>query len=179
MKKTKTLITTILIAVSAVCSTGFANESIREKMLGTWKLSEYFDASDLREFSNDPIMSEAEMTIKGTVDYHRGGKYNSEARFTLRMNTTEGEISLKFMMRESGEWTLYSHGKELTETTVDATFAPLDDFTKFLLEESPGLAASLKPIRGETSTSKILSISDRLLEIETDDPKLHFVLKKH
>lgn len=93
-----------------------------------------------------------EMTVKGTLVYHRGGKCNGEARISYRVRTSEGEDSFRFHCEETDDWELHSSGREIVETAVDFTFTPLDELSKSFPEASPETAASMKPIKGEFST---------------------------
>ncbi len=123
---------------------------------------------------------EIEIAIKGMLTYHRGGKYNSNSTMTMRIKTVEGEIALKVLAIDAGEWSLHNDGKELVATSIDGTITPLDELTENILAQSPALGALMKPVKGLTSTSQILSISDKLMEVQEKGTNITFIAsKKH
>lgn len=171
----------VVLILPPLLLTGCGQSSVENEILGTWDVSVFWSNEDFVKFSKEPMPDgvEMEMTAKGTVVYHRGGKYNAEGKMTIRLRTPEGEISFRFYTKEAGEWELHASGKQIVETTVDSTFTPLDELSKSFLEESPEMAASMKPVKGESTTSKILSISDSVMQIQLqEEPYLKLTLNR-
>lgn len=168
----------ILLIFSGMLS-GCEDNFAKQKLYGTWNISAFFSNADIKKFSEEPIPDEVEieMTMKGTQSYHKGGKYSGEGEITVRFKTDEGEIPLRFFTKDAGEWSLHGD-RELVETTTDSIFTPLDETTEVFLKESPELAASLRPVKGETTTSRILSISDTVMEIQEEESKITITLNK-
>ena len=160
----------VALTLSPLLFAGCGQNSVENKIIGTWEMSAYFTHQDIAKIAEEPMPDgvEMEMTLKGTQRYHRGGKYDGEGTLTMRFRMADGEISFRFYLKDAGEWELHSGGKEIVETTVDATLTPLDEPSKTFLEESPEFSASMTPIKGETSTTTILSLSDSIMEIEDD-----------
>lgn len=180
MKIAKSTFYLLHLFILSILLSGCGDNSVENKMYGTWEVSAFFSNADFEKFSEEPIPDgvEVEMTIQGTQKYHKGGKYNFEGEVTMRMKSAEGEIPLKFYIKNAGEWSLHASGKELVETTTDGTFTALDELTEAFLKESPELAASFKPIKGETETSRILSISETVMEIQEDETKITLTMNK-
>jgi len=180
MRKTKSIFYLLNLLIGLILLSGCGSNSVEDKMYGTWEISALFSNADFRKLSEEPIPDEVEieMTVKGTQSYHKGGKYNGEGEITIRFKTAEGEIPLRFFMKDAGEWSLHDNGKELVETTTDGFLTPLDELTETFLKESPEMAASIRPVKGETTTSQILSISDTLMEIKDDELKIKITMSK-
>jgi len=180
MKTTKSPFYLLTLLIISILLSGCGRNSVEDKMYGTWEISAFFSNADVRKFSEEPIPDdvEIEMTIKGTQSYHKGGKYSGDAEITMRFRTDEGEIPLKFYIKDAGDWSLHANGKELVETSSDAAFTALDKLTEAFLKDSPEIAASFKPVKGETTTSHILSISETVMEIEEDESKITLTMKK-
>ena len=171
----------LVLILPSLLLTGCGQSSVESQILGTWDVSAFFSNEDFVKFSEEPIPDgvEMEITMKGTQVYHQGGKYNGEGRMTFRVRTSEGEVSFRFYLKEAGEWELHSSGKQIVETTVDSTFTPLDELSRNFLEESPEMAASMKPIRGESSTLTILSISDSVMQMQLqEEPQLKLTMSR-
>ena len=179
-KINETIFCRIWVLLVAALLAGCGQQSTENKIYGTWEISAFFSNADFGKFSKEPIPEgvEVEMTMKGTQGYHKGGKYSGEAKITLRIRTTDGEIPLRFFVKDAGEWSLHSNGKELVETTTDGTFTPLDELTTNFLKLSPEFSASLKPIKGKTTTTSILSISETIMEVQENESKIKFTLNK-
>lgn len=180
MKIAKSVFFLLHLFIFSILLAGCDDNSSEKKMYGTWEISAFFSNSDVKKLSEEPIPDgvEMEMTLQGTQSYHKGGKYSGEAEFTIRIKTAEGEIPLKFFIKDAGEWSLHASGKELVETSVDGTFTPLDELTKAFLKESPEFAALFEPVKGETTTSRILSISETVMEIQENESKITLTMNK-
>ena len=157
-------------------------KSVEDKMYGTWEGSAFFSTADVKELSEEPIPYgvEIEITMKKTDRYQKGGKYSGEYEITMRIRADGNEIPLRFYAKDSGDWSLHANGKELVQTSSGGTVTALDDLTKSFLKESPEAAsfAPVAPVKGGTSTSHILSISDTLMEIEDDEFGVSLIMKK-
>lgn len=178
IKKSILYATWILLIITSLVNCG--QNTAENKMYGTWEMLVFISSADFRQFSEEPFPEgmEMEMTIKGTQSYLKDGKYSGESEVTLKIITPKSEISLRGRVEDVGEWSLHDNGKELVETSTDGTFTPLDEVTGNFLKESPEVAAFFKPVKGETITSQILSISESTMEIQLNEPKLKLILNK-
>jgi|TARA_B100001971_G_C18063126_1_gene469056 hypothetical protein len=117
-----------------------------------------------------------EVIFSGTQSYHKGGKCNGYGEFTFRFKTPDGENSLNFLTKTAGTWSL--HGNEIVETIEDGVVTPLNESAKSFLNKSPEFAALFQPIRGETTTSIILAISNTSMVLQLSEPKITLTLNK-
>lgn len=180
MKTTKSIFYLLNLFIVLALFSGCGGNPVENKMYGTWEISDSLSNSDFRKLSKEPLPDELkiEMAMEGTHSYHKGGKYNEEGEVTVRLKTSEGEIPLRLFMRDSGEWSLHANGEELVETTTEGILTPLDELTKEFLKESPEIARLLKPIKGETITYRILSITDTTMKIQEDESKFKLSMSK-
>lgn len=171
MKKVKITLFASLVLVTLVLINGCWNNNLDEgKIYGTWEYTHSVDNKYFQKNSKEPIPKDLEMNmeIKGAQSYHKGGIYNAIAELTLKYKTIQGEASFRYIIKDAGEWRLYNDGKELVQTSVDGTFAPLDKISDDFLKDVPAIAALLQPIKGATATSRIFIASDNIMEVRTD-----------
>jgi hypothetical protein len=181
MKRNRKLALLISIVILAsLFFTACKKEDIENKMYGAWNISTYFSNEDILKLSEEPLPEgmKMEITLKGTQTYHRGGKYSGEAEWTLRYFNPDGEVSLRFFVKDAGEWSLHSDGLELVETSTGSSNIPLDEITASFLKEVPEFTTFINSVKGETWSSKIVSITDTSLQLELDDPKIRMTLTK-
>lgn len=149
-----------------------------DTVLGNWQFSMTMLPADFRKQSNEPIPEGVEITMEGngTQQFHRGGNYSGEGSMTYRIESPDGNIKLKFMLRDVGTWNI--NGDKITQTTTDGSIIPMDEITKSTLKQSPEVAEVFRPIKGSTVTSTILSIDEREMIIQDDNSKLKVTYTK-
>jgi hypothetical protein len=159
---------------------GCGGYSVEHKLYGTWDCSAFLSYADVRQLSEEPMPDgeEMEITFKGVTTYHKGGRYSGDGEFAIRIKTIDGELPLRFYVRDAGEWRLHSDGKELVESSFDMVITPFDELTETFFKESADLAAFFQPVRGETTTSRILSISDTVMVAEENRSKITVTCNK-
>lgn len=180
MKTAKSTFYLLNLLITSILLSGCGDNSIENKMYGTWDgtvslANDYFKNIIEEPFSD---VAEMKMDVEATYSFHKGGKYNLSTESTLQIKLPKGEITLRFFIKDAGEWSLHDDGKELVETSTDSVFTPLDEMTKAFMEKEPNLEAAFKPVKGETTTLQILSISDTTMEIHEPEAKLTYTLNK-
>ncbi len=150
---------------------GCGPSDTEKQLWGTWKFSLTLSEDQVRRFSEEPLPPGVEMEIKleGTQTFQRDGKYTLEADVTFVVKTMGEGIPLRFHLKDEGDYTLRANDTELVSTTAGGTFTGRDEISKLALLETPDLAATMMPKKGEVSASKILSISATRMEFEEQE----------
>lgn len=172
----KILIGLLALFVSLCCG---CSKSIEEMLIGSWDFSIYFSASDVEKMSGEsfPDGFSIEITAVGNQTYHVGGKYDGTGEFTVRMTVDGQEYPLKFFIKDAGSWEI--HDDVLVETTGDSIVTPMNEGTEQVVKEIPILQAMLTPVSGESQSTKILHISETLVEFQMlESPYMNFTLEK-
>lgn len=179
MNTIKSIFYYILVVIMVILFSGCWRDSTEEKLYGTWEYSYLFSNEYFRKISKEPIPKDIEidLTIKGVESFHRGGLYNGYAELTMRIKTPKGELPIKFFIKDAGNWSLHNN-KEIVATSVDAIFTPVDQISEAFYKESPMLVSLFKPIKGATATSRIMFISDNMIEIQQDGLENIMVMNK-
>ena len=161
------------ILIIALMLVGWTWKSTDELLLGTWKFTFYVPAEEAAKMSEEPLPEGLRMELSGSgrMTFHRGGKANSEGEFTLRLIAQGQELPLRFLIRDAGEWKV--HGDTLVETSADSAVVPLDDLTKSVVRQSPEFQAMMTPVKGESSSTKIIHITEDMAEMELLDPPFY------
>ena len=172
-----------LLMTSLFITTFFVScekKSSEDKIVGKWEYQMMLSKEDVRKLSEDPIPEgiEIEITGKGTSIYHKNKKYEGEGDMTMKIITSSEEISMDFYAKETGDWNLQSDGKELVETTIDGIFSPQNEMAKKFIKETPEFADFVKPLKGSTAVSKIMSISDRIIELKGKEMGIKIILSR-
>lgn len=152
--------------------------SLDQKILGTWETSVFIDQTKSSELFGemDDGMS-MEMTISTNEQYLRANRYNADAEMTMRIYYYGEETSLNFLMRDAGTWEI--HDNEVITISDGANISALDEDTEFILQSDPQFAESMTPIKGQSSSSRILEIAEDHMMTESDDlPGLVFSYKR-
>jgi hypothetical protein len=170
LQAAKTLGCVVMLALMLISLSGCKLESAEDRLYGNWEFSTVISGSEFKKLSEG---IQGELVMNGTQSYHKGGKYSGDGEMTMRFGVDGVELMppLRFYFKDAGEWTLHANGKELVTTSHDGFLAPLDESTEAFLESSPETAAALKPVKGQTSTARILSISDGVMTMQEDQAK--------
>jgi hypothetical protein len=167
-------------SVSAVTPTSsvISNGSLQDQLLGTWQINQYLDKSDVASLDKDLALMgvDEEVTIHGSTTYHKANKYNSDGKITLRVKVEDKEVAFNFYYKEAGTWQVVD--KTLVETIEGGTITPIDEITQSAINEDPELAAALTPVRGETTSTEIVSINAGLADMQEVDSKFKFTMRK-
>jgi hypothetical protein len=140
-----------------------------ELLLGTWEYSLFLNNEQSRktfEIEDDPSI-EIEATMSGTDTFMRGNRYNSEGTMKAGFKANGMMLALEFHIKESGKWEI--HDDYLVMITEDSKVTPLNEMTKAAIASDPQLKAELTPVKGESTSSKILDISSTFYRLELDD----------
>jgi len=166
MKKTINLLILLIIIMLVSCN----GESADKLLLGTWEGTMYVPKNEAAKMSAEPMPEGFGMELSAVVQatYHRGGKFNGEMEYTLRLIAPGQEVPLRFFVREAGTWNI--HGDTLVETSTDSNVLPLDDLTKSVVKQSPELLTMITPIKGDSSSTKIAHITKSIAEFELLEP---------
>lgn len=177
MQSAKTAALIMMLVCMSISLSGCDRDSSEAKFYGTWDVSSVISGEEFKRLSEG---IDGEMVVKGTQTYHKGGKYTAEAEVTMRFTMDRVEMipPLRVYMRDAGEWKLHGNGKELVETSLDGVLTPLDESTEVFIEMSPEVAAAFKPIKGQTITSRIISISDNFISQQENQTQMIINLKK-
>lgn len=164
----------LLSLLSASCS----GSPDPDKLLGTWNMAMYLPAAELAKMAEGDVPAglSMELTMSGTDIIHKGGKQDSQGRFTLRITANGRELALNFLVREAGTWEL--HGDTFVATTVDAQITPMDEPTRLVVQKTPELQALIAPVKGESVSYKITSLTKSSMNLEMLEPP-HFKLTYH
>ncbi|RZK10137.1 MAG: hypothetical protein EOO46_11680 [Flavobacterium sp.] len=180
----KLQITIIIVSSLSFClfcsCKNFRGSSYDKLLVGTWKTTVHIKPEAFATESEEEIPEGMEMEMKGeeTSTFHHGNKFNREGEFTvwLRNNKTDEEIPLRFYSKEAGTWKVFD--ETLVETTEDGILTPLDDLTKNFVAENPDIATGITPIKGETTSSNILSITEAKADMEELEHHLNYTMRK-
>lgn len=168
---------TVLMLASGLYGCG--GDDQQAMLMGSWQYSLYVPPAEAAKLSEEPLPEGAsmELTATGTQTFHRGGKYNVDLKYTLRLKQGTQELPLRFSVRDAGTWEI--HDNVLVETSSDSVVVPLDDITKRVVAEAPELKTMLTPITGESESVKIVHLSDSSAEFEMMEPPfLRLTFKK-
>lgn len=159
---------------------GCWHNSTEDKIYGTWEYTYLLDNEYFKKNSKEPIPKDLEinMEIKSVESYHKGGIYNAIGEVIIRYKAPQGELPLKFFIKDVGTWSFHADGKEIVATSTDGAFTPMDKISEAALKESPMLAALFQPIKGTTVTSHILSISKDIMEVKVDGLEETVIMNK-
>jgi len=145
------------------------SDRISDQLLGSWSISMFIDKETAkRAFGDemDPTMN-LEMTLKSSEEFLKGGRYNSEGETTIRLFFDSQEIVLKLYIKESGRWEVY--GKTLIQIAEDTNLVPLDKDTEFFLNSSPEVRGMFAPVKGQSVSYEIVSVSKNSLQMKSAD----------
>jgi hypothetical protein len=159
-------------------SSTISSVSLQDQLLGTWQISQYLDKSDVASLDKDlAIMGvDEEVTIHGSTTYYKANKYNSDGKITLRVKVEDREVAFNFYYKEAGTWQVVD--KTLVETIEGGSITPIDEITQCAINEDPEFAAALTPVRGETTSTEIISINAGLADMQETDSKFKFTMRK-
>lgn len=145
------------------------NKKYNEKILGTWEFSIFIDSDKAKTMfeGDDTDGLELEATFSGTENYLRGGRYNTEGEVTFRVSANGQEIPLKLSVRESGSWEF--HDNYLITIADDSKVSTLDETTRNVINNAPEFAAMIEPVKGESSSTEIINISETSMQVKTED----------
>jgi len=167
------------ITVMFLLLSGCDRSSTENLLVGSWEASLYISSVDAAKMSEEPMPQgfSVEMTMSGSQTYHVGGKYNGDGKFTIRLKQGEQEIPLRFLVRDAGTWEL--HEDILVETTGDSIVTPMDEVTRKVVKQSPEFQTMVAPISGESTSLKVVHISETAAEFEMmEPPYISYTLRK-
>lgn len=154
----------------------------KQVFLGSWNFSEHIPFDKLKEMPDfkDGLdgVKDAEMNLTGKTQYHTNGQYNTSGEMTFRITVAENgqNVNMKFNIREAGKWQVTD--SVITETTEDGEITPADDITKSMAAEDPAMLKELRPVRGETTSDKIIVATPALIELFDPSSKLKMTMRK-
>ena len=177
MQTAKTTVLIMMFVFMSISLSGCNRDASEDKLYGMWDVSSVVSGEEFKRLSDG---FEGEMMVKGTQTYHKGGKYTGDGELTMRfkMDGVEMMPPLRFYFRDAGDWRLHASGKELVETSQDGVLTPLDEATEDFLQASPEAAAAFKPIKGQTTTSRIISIAEDLMTQQENQTQMIVNLKR-
>ena len=147
-------------------------KDMEPQFIGTWEYSIYEESEETKDGYNITVSS----TIKGTATYHIGNKYEEEAKAKLVYTIGDKAMTLNFLGKEAGAWMIKDN--VLLTTIEDGFVEPTDTDTKNVVDNNPEVAAELKPVKGESISYKIYSVSDSLIVMKNQKSNTTYTLKK-
>ncbi|MFK8046517.1 MAG: hypothetical protein AB8B72_13555 [Crocinitomicaceae bacterium] len=165
MKSIFKSLTLIVIIVSSLSSCTEPN--LKDQVIGKWDYQIYIDAQKAKTIFGSEDGVEMEMTADLSVNYMRGNRYNSEGDVGVRVKANGQEIPMKFRVTETGSWEI--HDNYIISIVEGSKFTPADEGTRKLVKNTPGLAESLAPVKGESVSTEIKEISDKSMQVEIDN----------
>ena len=156
-------ISTFLIFLFTACS----STNYSEQILGTWESSVFIDATRAKAMFEVEDGMEMQATFTTTEQYLRGGRYNAEGDITFRVSANGQETPIKLHLRESGSWEF--HDNFLVTIAEDSKVTALDDATRNIIANAPEFAEMIEPVKGESSSTEIVSITDTDMQVKMED----------
>ena len=149
-----------------------------DALVGSWSYTAYVEPSEVARLSDDPIPAgvEIDMTVSGSNTYHANGRYDADAEVTIRVRQAGEEVPLRMLRRDAGTWE--TQGDVLFETVTSGTLTALDPTTKQFLRETPEFSAFVSPIEGETQSSTIHSATQTAVDLEEQESRLRYTLRR-
>ncbi|MGB0720935.1 MAG: hypothetical protein ACPGU7_00935 [Gammaproteobacteria bacterium] len=149
----------LLIAMS-LSGCGESAPSVRDRIVGTWGYALKYEPDQSTVFD-----------ASGTQTYAADDSLHGTAEATLTLIDAEEQRVLRFNLVYRGTWQVQAEGTELGEVIEDQEWLPMDERTREILKQDPELARSFTDNEPETSTSKILLLTDSVMELEDkEDP---------
>lgn len=153
--------------------------SKEEKIIGAWSFSEYISENKAKKLLGD--VSEAlsvNVTMEGETNFYPGGTMKMEGVMILHISntTTNEEKSISFNVRQTATFSF--NNDNLIETTTDGTITPANEYAKALIESDPSYAEEMRPLKGETSIIKVLSLNETIMETEEAESGLKITYHK-
>lgn len=160
----------LYLIVGILLSGCLNNDSVEDKIYGTWESTYSLSNEYFRKNSKEPIPKDLEMSmeVKSAESYHKGGIYNAVAEVTIRYKSPQGELPLKYFMQDNGNWSIHDDGKSIVQISIDGKSTPVDKISEDFLKEVPILAALFQPVKGAALTSHIMFISKNVMEVKID-----------
>lgn len=156
------------------------NESVEDKIYGTWESAYSLSNEYFRKNSKEPIPKDLEISIevKSAGSFHKGGIYNAAAEVTIRYKSPQGELPLKYFIQDNGNWSIHDDGKDIVQVSIDSKYTPMDKISEDFLKEVPILTALFQPIKGAALTSHIMFISKDVMEVKVDGFEERIIMNK-
>ena len=168
----------ILLGISLFLGCPF--QSTKSKLYGTWNLSLSVSNEEFQQLIKQPAQDgvEATFSLEGTQSYFKNGTYIKEGEMVLEFSYFGRAVPLRFYLNDTGEWRWNSDTEEIVATTTEGVLTPLDDQTTAFVENSPQMAADLKPAKGQVLTCRILTLSEARIELQENSSSFTYMLSK-
>ncbi len=141
----------------------------QDPLVGSWTFSEYLSSQEIAEMSEEemPEGFNMSMSLSGTVNYAEDGSRESNGAISMDMMVMGESISFNMNFTESGTWERKEDDEGLlVEHIVSAEFGSDDQETDMMLNQTPELRDSMGSLVGESTESRILSVSANQIVME-------------
>lgn len=162
----------------ALSDTPDSGEDIERTLLGAWTYSTFIGPDRAAELSDEPLPAgvEVDLAVEGSSTFHRGGRYDADARIVFRVRQAGEEVPLRVLRREAGTWEVIDG--VIVQTVENGTLTALDDLSQAIMDESPDFAAFLAPIAGETESTEVLSYTEDSVDLQEETSELRYTLRR-